>query len=309
VDHVERPGDEHEGELERLGHAGQEAGQCGADHDAADSLLLRGLGLLPDRQGGGRQGEHHDGEEAGHERSGLRVAVEEPLDVAGVRDSAGLVLTEQEPRTGVEDVVQAQRDQQPVERAVDEATDDVVVGNPVGDVLEAFVERRVDQAEQDRDDDRRERRDHGDETPPSEERQVVGQLDPVVALPQQTCGDAHDDAAQDAVVDQLLGAALGRRVQDERRHRIPDALEHEVADDGCECGGAVGLLGQADRHADREEQRQVGEQCVAGCAHHGGDLDPAPAVSTEQVRLSEPEQQGRCWQGSDRQHEAATELL
>ena len=82
VDDVERARDEHERELERLGDAGEERRQGGGQHDAADELLVLRLGLVPDRQGGGREGEHHDREEAGHERAGGRVAVQEAGDVA-----------------------------------------------------------------------------------------------------------------------------------------------------------------------------------------------------------------------------------
>jgi hypothetical protein len=140
----------------------------------------------------------------------------------------------------------------------------------------------------------------------AEEREVGGQLDPVVLLVEQGRGEADDDAAQHAVVDQLLrrcpqrlgdrvqhervvvarcggvdrGAVRGRDhavcrdgvrlAQDVRRQGGGDPAEHEVADERREAGGAVRLAGVADRDAEREQQGQVAEQRVAGRGQHVG---------------------------------------
>ena len=84
---------------------------------------------------------------------------------------------------------------------------------------------------------------------------------------------------------------------------VTDAVEDQVADDGGQRGRPVGLLGHADGDADREDQRQVGEQRAARGGDDGGDLVPAQAVGAEQVVLAEAQQQaatGRAAIGSIR---------
>src|ERR1700716_789653 len=90
-------------------YTGQERGQRGRDHDTADDLLLARLRGLPDGQRGRGQGEHEDREEPGGERTRVRVTVEEVGDVATVED---------EPHGHVQQLVQTDRDEQPVEEAV-----------------------------------------------------------------------------------------------------------------------------------------------------------------------------------------------
>ena len=133
----------------------------------------------------------------------------------------GRVLAEEEPRERVEDVVQAQRDEQAVEGAVEEPADDLVLGDPLADGRQAGVERRVDQREQHREDQRREPGDDRHEAPTAEEGEVGRQRDAVVALPQVGGDEAAEDAAEHAVVDQLLVLALrpARRARRARRRR------------------------------------------------------------------------------------------
>jgi hypothetical protein len=89
----------------------------------------------------------------------------------------------------------------------------------------------------------------------------------VEALPQQGGDEPHHDAAEHlggvlhAVVDDLddalvLGFLDDDRVLDGRaeEHHLGHPVEDQVADDGGERGGAVGLAGEADGHAHGEEQ-------------------------------------------------------
>ncbi len=310
MDDVQRPRDEHEGELDRLGDAREERGEGDRGHQATDGLLRLGLGLLVDRERRGGQGEHHDGEEAGHEGSGRGVALEEAGDVALHRlATGGGVVAEDEPRHGVEDVVQAEGDEQPVGRAVDEAADDRVRGDPLAEVGEDGIEGRVDDREQHGEDEGREPGDDRHEAPAPEEREVGRQGDPVVLLPEERRDESAEDAAEHPVVDQFLVLTRLGRGQDEGRHGIPDTLEDEVADDGREGGRAVGLLRHADGDPDREQQREVGEQGAATGTEDGSDHLPPEAVGSEQVRLAQPQHEGRHGQRGDGQHEAAPELL
>ena len=64
----------------------------------------------------------------------------------------------------------------------------------------------LDEAHQDADDDCDQSGDDRHEPAATEEGQVGRQLDPVVPPPQQRSRDTHDEAAEDAEVDQLLGS-------------------------------------------------------------------------------------------------------
>ncbi len=145
--------------------------------------------------------------------------------------------------------------------------------DPVAYVGEPAAEDRPDEADHDA-----ERQGHGGddrhEPAAAEEREPGRQLDPVVPLVQQRGDDTHQDAAEH--VRRVLGAPVDdlrlcpvRHLGDEdvalqfvgvREHDLGDPVEDQVADHGGERRGAVGLLGEADRHTDGEEQRQRGEQ-------------------------------------------------
>jgi methyl coenzyme M reductase subunit D len=84
------------------------------EHHTADHLSLLRASFVPYGQCSGREREHHDREESGHEDAGLRIAREEPVQVA----VNAIVLAQDEPHDRVEDVMQSQREQQPVGYAV-----------------------------------------------------------------------------------------------------------------------------------------------------------------------------------------------
>src|SRR5680860_1056411 len=255
MDHVERPGDEDERELDRFRHAGQEGHQRGGAHDAEGRLLLARLRLVGDRQRSGRQREHHDREEAGHKDPRTRVTGEEASQVT----VGALELPHLEPQQRVEDVVQPERDQKTIDDTEDAATDDRASGQRLTEVGQQVVEDRVQQAQRNAEHDSRERGDDRHETPPAEESEIVRQLDPVVPLPQDRSGDTDQDAAEDAVVDGLLLCALRRSPVDVRRHRGEHAVEYEVPDDRRQRRRPVGLASEPDGDTYREDDRQVVE--------------------------------------------------
>src|SRR3546814_8174113 len=67
MDRVEQRRDEHEAELDRLGHSGQEAGESQAEQHAADRLAPLGPRFVIHGEAGGGQAEHHDREKPAHE--------------------------------------------------------------------------------------------------------------------------------------------------------------------------------------------------------------------------------------------------
>jgi hypothetical protein len=71
-------------------------------------------------------------------------------------------------------MVQAERHEEPVEGAVDKATQDRGAGDECGDRVQAGVEQRVEQRADDADDDRRARGDDRDEPAPAEEGEIGG---------------------------------------------------------------------------------------------------------------------------------------
>ncbi len=118
VDDVQREGDEHERELERLGDAGEEGGEGGREHDAADELLV--LRAAPRARSPARRPGRAN-IMIGKKPVMKAPAVGSPARKRGMSPVTASppvvgVLAEDEPRRVVEDVVQAERDQQPVER-------------------------------------------------------------------------------------------------------------------------------------------------------------------------------------------------
>ncbi|MCO5561366.1 hypothetical protein L7F22_014987 [Adiantum nelumboides] len=227
VDQVQRPRHVDEGVLQRLGDAGDEGGQRDRHHDPADELALLRAGLVPDREGRGGQREHHDREEAGHEGPGGRVAGEEAVQVA-----AGAVeVPDDEPDDRVDDVVQPDGQQQPVDQAEDPAADDGVLPDGVAQPGQPGVEHRVDQAHDRRDHHHRHGGEDRDQPAAVEEAEEGRQRRAVEALPQQCRDQARDDAAQHPEVDRgLLALRVEHPGQQHRGQRGEHAVHHERLD-------------------------------------------------------------------------------
>ena len=116
---------------------------------------------MVDREGGSGQGEHHDGEEASHERTGPGIRAGRTTEEAGdvtVQSLAGGVgaIAELEPRQRIEQVVQAEGDEETVDGAEYESRSWV---GPVGHdetadlLIEQPVEGRVNDSHDDAGDD------------------------------------------------------------------------------------------------------------------------------------------------------------
>ena len=136
-------------------------------------------------------------------------------------------------------------------------------------------------------------------------------MDGVIAVEQPRGEQADDDAGEHAVVDLgLLAGLVDLAGEHDRRHGLEDRLHHQVADDGRQCGGTVGLLGESDRDADGEQQRKVVEHGAARRAHRLEERpDDRGLDAAQQVRLAQPEQDARRGQHRDRQHEALAQPL
>jgi len=105
-------------------------------------------------------------------------------------------------------VVQTDRNQQAVDEAVDESTDDPGATDERTHPGQAGVEDRVEVAEREAHDQAGQRGDDRHEAPAAEEAQIWGQLNVVVAVEQPGCDQADRDAGEDAVVDDGLITGL-----------------------------------------------------------------------------------------------------
>ncbi|MNQ83366.1 hypothetical protein D3C85_984440 [compost metagenome] len=76
--------------------------------------------------------------------------------------------------------------------------------------------------------------------------------------------------------------------------------QHQVADGPGQARRAVVVTGKADGDADGEDQRQVGEDCIAGVVDQG---------DVQQVGVAQAQQQAGNRQDGDGQHEGAAEPL
>ena len=208
-------------------------------------------------------------------------------------------------------MVQAERDQHPVDEAVEEGAERARAADELADRGQAGVEDRVEVAEDEAEEEAGEGDDDRHEAPAAEEAEVGRQLDRVVPVEEGRGDEADEDPAEDGVVDHRLPAARGLLpFEHERRHRLEDRLDDEVAGDGREGGRPVRLAGEADRDADGEEDRQVREDRAARRAHGLEEgADDRGVDLAEEVGLAEPEQDAGRRQQRDRQHQALAEPL
>ena len=115
---------------------------------------------------------------------------------------------------------------------------------------------------------------------------------------------AGEDAAEDA-------GLHGRDAHDRTGLDVPDPRHdahggehHQVADRGGDGGDAV-VLGEAERDADGEDQRQVGEDHVARVLHQSAKRVP----ESMEVGRADAQQQTRDRQHRDRQHQGLADFL
>ena len=207
--------------------------------------------------------------------------------------------------------MQAERDQHAVGEPVGEGPECAGTADELADAGEAGVEDRVEVAQREAHDQGRHRHHDRDEPAAAEEAEIRGQLDRVVLVEQHRGDQADQDAGEHAVVD--LGLRSGHvddALQDHRRHGLEDGLDDQVARRGGESGRTVGLFGEADGHADREQQRQVGEDRPARGTHRLEERsDDRGLDAAQQVGLAQAQQDAGGGQQGDRQHQALAEAL
>ena len=295
--HVEQRGDEHEGELQWLGHAGEEGGQGAGCHEGADDLAAALIRAQVHGQGGAWQAEHHDWEESGLVAS--NDAVHGALSVlpdtgalcgGGGRGGridgglAGLEVTDVvdaddiKPEDGVQRVVQARRDEQAVGHTVDARTRGAKALDGGTKVEERVVDEGPYKVEDGGDHDGKKRGEDGNEAAAGEEGQEVRQFGAVKTVIDHRGHDAGEDAEKDVAVTDGIPALGGpfHGVIASKRFGIFDAAvtsdgigaqqlhEGGIGEEAGQSGGTVGVLGQAKGDSDGEDPAQVIQHGTAG---------------------------------------------
>ena len=208
-------------------------------------------------------------------------------------------------------MVQSERNQHAVREPINKSAERSASADELAEARQPRVEDRVEVAHGERDEQAGQRHYDRDEASASEESEVGRQLDGVVAIEQPRSDQADHDSREHAVVDLGLVAGLVDLTgEHDRRHRLEHRLHHQVPHDGGQRCRTVRLFREPDGDADREKQRQVGEDRIAGGAHR---LEEGPEYRSvnpaQQVGLAETEQDPRGGQHRDRQHEALAQAL
>ena len=209
MDGVHQGGDEQEGEFQGLRDARQHGGDGGGDQQAAGDFALLGLGGLVHGQGRAGEAEDHEGELARHEAGGgdgehlrrlggqlRKKDVLGPLDGHAVHD--GRAAQGRLPEGHIEDMVQAEGDQRPLQDAVNPGARVAGADHQVAQGRDAHLDDGPDVEHGDAHHYEDGGADDGHEAGAAEEGQHLGQLDLVEAVVQRRHAQAHDDAAEDA---------------------------------------------------------------------------------------------------------------
>ena len=202
-------------------------------------------------------------------------------------------------------MMQAERDQQAFDEAVDgHGGARIADGGPVGERVDTVLHGRPDHRQQRSQPDRRQGGHDGDEPLAGEEAQICRQRYLVVFVEHVGGQAAGQDTAEHAGFHgRDAHDGLGIDTPDPRHHAHGRQHDH-VADGGGDGGHAV-VLGEAQRHADREDQGQVGEDHVAGVLHQQRQDFRHPA----EIGGADTQQQARDRQHGHRQHQGLADLL
>ncbi len=141
--HKVQPGrEEHERKFNRLRHAGDEGSDGRREQKARGALFVLRLGSRVHREAGARQAEHHNREEAGHvlpRHAVCTLARPEVPEVVHVRRV--------KPEHGVQSVVQAERDEQTVEEAVERRAESAEAQDSLAESDQRVVQKRPDKVQ------------------------------------------------------------------------------------------------------------------------------------------------------------------
>src|SRR6266478_4985311 len=249
--------------------------------------------------------EHLEKEGAGQD-SRRGIAGEEAVDVAVHHRPARVrVSTHLEEERHVPDVVQTERDQQPLDETVD-GRGRARVGDrrPVRERVDAVLYGRPDRRQHHAGNAGGERGDDRHGALAGEEREVGRQGGAVEALEHRRGDGAREDAAEDAGLHRLDSHDGHGLDAPDTGHHAENRQQHHVADNRRNRGDAV-ILGEANRDTDREDQRQVAEHHVSGGLHQRRHERRDPL----EVRRADAEQQTCDRQHRHRNHQRLADLL
>jgi hypothetical protein len=113
-------------------------------------------------------------------------------------------------------------------------------------------------------------------------------LEAVISIEKNGCNAADQDAAEHAGLDRRDAHDGARLVIEQRRHHTHGCNQYSVTNDGSEGGNAV-VVSDAERHADRKDERQIPEDGAARLRHNRRNNFGQP----RELRAAHPEQQAR----------------
>ena len=363
VHNVQRHGAEHEHEFQRLGDAGQEHGQCGGDEHGLIVCALVGVHTAVHGQCDAQQQtgstDHLAYLEAGGGNGSQQVVISS--HVTGLFEVDEVVGPCQPQRVltkyltasidaggdgvgtaegGVvhgdgQHVVQTEGQQQTLQRAIDERSQNGRglgrVGDPDAEVVDAGLDDRPEQRQHDGNDHRVANDHHGHEALAVEESQCIRQLAEVIVFivshtAHKTGDDAHEHAhvqgrstqhgGKVAVNGNLLpeqGVGHGIGVCQHGAGNAEDVAGDHVDEGKCQhCreGTACTLLCPAAADGHGEQDVQVVDDCPADVLHGGADgHDCCDVAAAHLHQLAQTDHQTGSGHDGDDRHQHLAQLL
>ena len=205
----------------------------------------------------------------------------------------------------IPDVVQSERDERAFHDAVErECKGRLPMDGPIREGLDPVADWGPDKAQDHPRDNHGESRNDRHGALAGKKAEIARKLDLIEPVEDRGCDQAHDDAAKDAGLD-------GGNTHDSRRfdpahlrenaHRSQKHREAHRARKRCN----TVVVGQADRDADRKEQRKIGKDRAAGLGHDLRDDLRQP----RKIRAADAQQNARHGKHRDGQHHAFADFL
>ena len=339
ADDKQHRGHKQEGELQRLGDAGEDGGESGRQEQAAHLLFPFRLGTAVHSQS--RSGETEDiqhkltGETPGTGRGevghgGISQLGKEDVLGSGHHGARHLHSAAHSglPEGQIEHVVQAEGNEQALDHAEQEGAEVARAVHHHTQGVDALLNGLPDKKHQNAYQGKDQGADDGHKPGAAEEGEHLGQLDLIKAVVQGSNSQAYDDAAEGAHLQrgntQHGGGGTLQQVfhpAGQADHGGDAGVHHQEGDGSGQGGHFLLLAGHTDGHADGEDQGQVIKDHAAALAQNGENKvrDRAGTHQAQQViggqgrlvgkRASQAQQQSCHRQDGDGEHKGSAHPL
>ena len=251
MDDIQCRSKEHEGELQRLGYAADECAQRACEEDTTGNLLLARLRSVIHCQSSTRQTEHHDREEAGHVHTGDAGSARAAPEIADIIDTSNI-----KPEHGVQCVVQANRDQQSVEEAVDTSADRTQADDCLAECNKCIVNNRPYKEEDQANYYANQCRHNSYRTLAAKEGQCLRKFRVLKTIVAKCTNNAADDA-DELVVCLGESSICFRPSQNCDDAGIQNLLDHQPGNQAGQRGCTFVIVAETNRNTDREQNGHV----------------------------------------------------